>query len=466
MALRDRKVLFFIAGVSPTAQEQALMDGIVGKVQVRSLLHSSLYGAAAEPCDAVAAAPTSSIPAEYAAKDDVTPAPGGTSLLVANGDSLPVLSDDGTQSALTTGATSAGVTLTAVEAGEAGDEISFEKLTQVPTASAPLVISVSAKKITARLGTSAGAKQKETATVVGAVTSPVAQVETATAAGTVVDAGNASVVVTAAGLLGSPITLAVAVAALDTPTLWAAKVRTALAANAAIAAMFTVGGATTAIVLTKIVKGANDATLNIALSTGTATGITTAATSANTTAGVAGGAGNATVVITSAAITGSPLTVSVPVCEDDTASQVAAKIRAKLNTIEAIVGDGYDETTRKFTVSGSGATVVLERYIVAANDGTLNISIDNGTCTGLTTAATSANTTAGAIVAINTTAAQLATAINAHPEAAGLVTAVAVSGGASVVVAVAETPLAGGADPTVDSAAVAVVQNGVAGTLP
>ena len=125
-----------------------------------------------------------------------------------------------------------------------------------------------------------------------------AQVETATAAGTVSAGGNASVVFTSAAVTGSPITLSVAVATSDTPTLWAAKVRTALAANTAIAAKFDISGTTTAIIATR--KGtyttdttlapayaADDTTLNIALATGTATGITTAATSANTTTGVA-----------------------------------------------------------------------------------------------------------------------------------------------------------------------------------
>jgi len=106
--------------------------------------------------------------------------------------------------------------------------------------------------------------------------------------------------VTSAGMTGSPITLTVAVALSDTATLWAAKVRTALNANAVIAARFTVGGSTTAISLTRKatstytlngtsvpVYPATDATLNISLDNGTCTGITTAATSANTTAGVA-----------------------------------------------------------------------------------------------------------------------------------------------------------------------------------
>jgi len=127
-----------------------------------------------------------------------------------------------------------------------------------------------------------------------------AQVETATAAGVVSGAGNASVVVTSAGMTGSPLTVSVAVAASDTAAVWAGKVRTALAANATIAARFTVSGASTAIVLTRkpttsipvgsttvdILPG-NDATLKIALDNGTCTGITPAPDSANTTEGIA-----------------------------------------------------------------------------------------------------------------------------------------------------------------------------------
>lgn len=114
-----------------------------------------------------------------------------------------------------------------------------------------------------------------------------AQVETATVVGTidVAGAGNASVTVTAAGLAGSPLTLAVAVANNDTASQVAGKIRTALAANAAIAALFAVSGATDAIILTALTAGANDATLNIATDNGTCTGLTAAPTSANTTAG-------------------------------------------------------------------------------------------------------------------------------------------------------------------------------------
>jgi phage tail sheath gpL-like len=119
-----------------------------------------------------------------------------------------------------------------------------------------------------------------------------AQVETATAAGTITASGNATITVTAAGMTGSPKAISVAVTNTDTAATWAGKVRTALAADADVSALFTVGGTTTAISLTRKVNSrgvlpGNDATLNIATANGTCTGITAAATSANTTAGVA-----------------------------------------------------------------------------------------------------------------------------------------------------------------------------------
>jgi hypothetical protein len=128
----------------------------------------------------------------------------------------------------------------------------------------------------------------------------VQQVETAGAAGTITLAGDATVVVTATGMAGSPLTLNVPVALNDTAAQWAAKVRTALAANATIAARFDVSGPSTAIILTRKpsstlsdgitsvpIRLANDANLNISLDNGTCTGITPATTSENTTAGVA-----------------------------------------------------------------------------------------------------------------------------------------------------------------------------------
>ncbi len=123
----------------------------------------------------------------------------------------------------------------------------------------------------------------------------VAQNETATAAGTITASGNASVTVTSSGMTGSPLTISVPVVIGDTASVWAGKVRTALAENATIAARFVIGGTTTSISLARTqttvggmsIYSANDATLNIALANGTCTGITAAPTSTNTTAGVA-----------------------------------------------------------------------------------------------------------------------------------------------------------------------------------
>lgn len=130
-------------------------------------------------------------------------------------------------------------------------------------------------------------------------TAGAAQVETGTAAGSITLTGNASVIVTAAGMTGSPKTISVAVTNGDTAATWAGKVRTALASDADVSALFSVGGSTTAISLTRLptatftvpggtlnLYAANDATINISLDNGTCTGITTAATSANTTTGV------------------------------------------------------------------------------------------------------------------------------------------------------------------------------------
>lgn len=121
------------------------------------------------------------------------------------------------------------------------------------------------------------------------VHTPVAQVETATAAGTVTTAGNAAVTVTSA-LLDEAEVVAVPVEVDDDAAAIALAIRTALAANANIAAHFDVSGATDKVILTAKLPAANDATLNIAIDDGAgegaSEGVTTAANSANTTAGV------------------------------------------------------------------------------------------------------------------------------------------------------------------------------------
>jgi hypothetical protein len=102
--------------------------------------------------------------------------------------------------------------------------------------------------------------------------------------------------------------------------------------------------------------------------------------------------GKALVTVTSAALTSSPLGINVPVLLGDTASQWAAKVRAKLAA--------HPEITALFTVGGTGTSIRLTRIIDdagVANDTTLNIALANGTCTGITNASTSASTTEGSV---------------------------------------------------------------------
>jgi predicted secreted protein len=96
------------------------------------------------------------------------------------------------------------------------------------------------------------------------------------------------------------------------------------------------------------------------------------------------------VVVTAAGMTGSPITLAVPVANNDTATLVGGKIR------DFIIADATAANIcAMFNVSGATSAVILTRKIPMANDGTLNISIANGTCSGLTSAPTSANTYAG-----------------------------------------------------------------------
>jgi phage tail sheath gpL-like len=82
-------------------------------------------------------------------------------------------------------------------------------------------------------------------------------------------------------------------------------------------------------------------------------------------------------------MTGTPITTNVAVVASDTASAVAGKIRTALQ--------GVANITSFLTVGGTGATVTLTR-MNSASITNLNIAIDNGTCTGLTAAPTSADT--------------------------------------------------------------------------
>ena len=108
------------------------------------------------------------------------------------------------------------------------------------------------------------------------------------------------------------------------------------------------------------------------------------------------GAGNATVTVTAANITGSPVAVTVPLLGTENANQTAVKIVTALNANVAI--------RKRFTASHGSPTVHLTANRAAANDATLNIAIANGSPSpGLTPAATSANTTAGVADTITNT---------------------------------------------------------------
>ena len=103
-------------------------------------------------------------------------------------------------------------------------------------------------------------------------------------------------------------------------------------------------------------------------------------------------AGAGKVVVTSTGMAGSPLTIAIPGLEvEDDAAAIAGKIRAVLAANATIKG--------KFTVGGTDAAVVLTAKAKAANDDNLNIAISDGegegACEGITTAASSANTTTG-----------------------------------------------------------------------
>jgi hypothetical protein len=120
----------------------------------------------------------------------------------------------------------------------------------------------------------------------------------AAAVGTITTAGNLAVVVTDAGLTGSPITVSVPVLVDDTSTAWATKVATALQANTVIAARYTASASSTVISLIAINNDPNITAVNISLDNGTAAGITPAPTSTfllsgtvTTLAGLAGVSG-------------------------------------------------------------------------------------------------------------------------------------------------------------------------------
>lgn len=135
------------------------------------------------------------------------------------------------------------------------------------------------------------------------------------------------------------------------------------------------------------VDGAGSVTIDLDDGTAAQSGSGVPQLETATAAGTIGTSGNAAVVVTGDDIAGSPITLSVAVASGDTAATWADKVRTALNSNAAI--------TSKWVVGGSTTAITLERTPARYNDPTLNISLANGTCTGITAAPTSANTTAG-----------------------------------------------------------------------
>ena len=120
------------------------------------------------------------------------------------------------------------------------------------------------------------------------------QVETATVVTTTTTAGTRTVIVTAAGMTGSPKTVNYTITAGITAAAVAAIMATALAADVNVGAFFNVVNNTGSanVVLSTKVAAANDGTMNINITGGN--GVTSAPTSANTTSGTNGTTGDIT----------------------------------------------------------------------------------------------------------------------------------------------------------------------------
>ena len=99
--------------------------------------------------------------------------------------------------------------------------------------------------------------------------------------------------------------------------------------------------------------------------------------------------GNINVVVTGSEIVGSPLTISVPVVEDQTGAEWAAAVRAAL--------EGTAAVTDFYSVGGDGNLITLSEISPNGNDATLNISLEPDTAVVIGLPSTvSLNTTIGA----------------------------------------------------------------------
>jgi hypothetical protein len=97
--------------------------------------------------------------------------------------------------------------------------------------------------------------------------------------------------------------------------------------------------------------------------------------------------GNVEVIVTSAILPVSPLTLAVPVLNGDVDSVVAGKIEAEMVA--------HPDINEHYIPADAGADVTLTTREEAMNDPSLNIAINNGTAAGLTPAPTSADTVPG-----------------------------------------------------------------------
>ena len=104
-------------------------------------------------------------------------------------------------------------------------------------------------------------------------------------------------------------------------------------------------------------------------------------------------AGDLSVVVTAEDMDNSPITLSVAVDVDDTASIVAGKIRDAMEEDDDIAGI--------FNIGGTDSDIVLTFKVKAENDSTINIAISNGTADGITEASISDNTVAGVAIGIS-----------------------------------------------------------------
>ena len=93
--------------------------------------------------------------------------------------------------------------------------------------------------------------------------------------------------------------------------------------------------------------------------------------------------GSATVVLTDAGLTGSPLTFNVPVVTNDDAATWASKVVAALNANATV--------TARYHVNLAGSSVILT-YLTSDDGQIANLSLANGSCSGITNAPTSTAT--------------------------------------------------------------------------